>query len=574
MVESAKDIPEAVGAVKNLTIKGGNIEGEHIKVAVDNLHVESLQDKSSSSNKNINVHGSSDYENNASTSAGITTGKYEKEWVTDQSSIIGREDSQITVEGNTHLEGGLLGGKDTTLNTGSLSYNDINDYEKGTNVGINESISGSKKENAGTDTQHSMEGTYSATDREQITHATVGEGTIIVAGKEENPEGLNRDESKAQEIIKDVTVDEVNIKYDSERRDWNEVKDIMTEHGAELDKTFSEIYDKLGKEYNHNISEDFEEVWNELELIIGKDLKQDLIGLIPTERNNGGIFEQPLVKAEGKLETQRMKKVGENPDGTTIVDVSIDTPDGEIIKKGIYANGILNYADTVGISGANQSLPPEIREALNSGETVEFTTYTDPSHGILGDTTEAIVDLAGYYTNGKVMTGNAKKLAEEIRKNPDILTDYTAHSKGTAITANAILDIINSGDGAILKGKKIRFNGSPLQLDKMERLSEEYGFEFEHVDNIKDPVANIIGNNKPNSANKGHTTDGNDSTKGYSKYQKYNEINREFITEVEDNKFHNVDEIRNLNGKDTNSKTSQTLKQIKEKIFNRKNGDK
>lgn len=172
------------------------------------------------------------------------------------------------------------------------------------------------------------------------------------------------------------------------------------------------------------------------------------------------------------------------------------------------------------------------------------------------------------------MTGNAKKLADKIRKNPDILTDYTAHSQGTITSANAIIDIINSGDGDILKGKKIRFNGSPLQLDKMEKLSKEYGFEFEHVDNMRDPITNIIGTNKPNSGNEGHSTSGNESNKGYSKYQKYNEKIGEFITEIEKDKdFHNVDEIRKVNGKDTNSKTSQKLKEIKDKIFSKKEGE-
>ena len=490
----------------------------------------------------------------------------------DKYTNIGRENSRITVEGNTHLEGGLLGGKDTTLNTGSLSFSDIKDHEKGTNIGLSENISKGQKDENSNDYTSQLD--YSATDREQITHATVGAGTITVGGKEENPEGLNRDESKAQEITKDVTVDNINMKYDSERRDWNEVKDIMTEHGAELDKALNIVYDKLGKEYKHNISKDFEKVWNELELIVGKDLKQDLIGLLPTERNNGGIFEQPITKAEAELKTHSMTVVGQNPDGSKIVDVIVKTADSEIIKRGIFANGILNYSDTVGVSGANQSLSPEIRDALNNGKTVEFTTYTDPSHGILGDLVEAIVDLTGYYTDGKIMTGNAKKLANEIRKNPDILTDYTAHSKGTAITANAIIDIINSGDGAILKGKKIRFHGSPLQLNKMEKLSKKYGFEFEHVDNIKDPVTNIIGGNKPNSGNEGHSTSGNDSSKGYSKYQKYNKEEKIYKTNIDKKDFHNVDEIRKVNGKNTNSKVSQKLKEIKNKIFNKKEGEK
>ena len=192
----------------------------------------------------------------------------------------------------------------------------------------------------------------------------------------------------------------------------------------------------------------------------------------------------------------------------------------------------------------------------------------------IGDLAEIVTDLTGYYTDGKIMTGNAKKLADKIRKNPDILIDYTAHSQGTITSANAIIDIINSGDGDILKGKKIRFNGSPLQLDKMEKLSKEYGFEFEHVDNMRDPITNIIGTNKPNSENEGHSTSGNESNKGYSKYQKYNKNEKIYKTEVSDKDFHNVDEIRKVNGKDTNSKTSQKLKEIKNKIFDKKEGKK
>lgn len=453
-----------------------------------------------------------------------------------------------------------------------MTYEDIKDHEKGTNIGINEDVSKGQKDKGSNN--YTTEGSYSATNREQITHATVGDGTIIIGGKEENPEGLNRDEEKAQEITKDVHVDEIHIKHETETRDWNEVKDIMTEHGEELDKTFDKIYTALGKKYEYNLSEKFDEVWNELELVVGKDLKQDIIGLIPTERNNGGIFEQSITKAEGELQNQKMIKVGENPDGSFIVDVTIDTPNGEVTKRGTFANGMLNYEDTVGVSGANQSLPPEIRNALSNGETVEFTTYTNPSHGAIGDLAEIVTDLTGYYTDGKIMTGNAKKLADKIRKNPDILIDYTAHSQGTITSANAIIDIINSGDGDILKGKKIRFNGSPLQLDKMEKLSKEYGFEFEHVDNMRDPITNIIGTNKPNSENEGHSTSGNESNKGYSKYQKYNKNEKIYKTEVSDKDFHNVDEIRKVNGKDTNSKTSQKLKEIKNKIFDKKEGKK
>lgn len=77
-----------------------------------------------------------------------------------------------------------------------------------------------------------VEGSYSAVDKEQITHATIGNGTIIINGEEENPEGLNRDESKAQEIIKDINVDTVNAKYNLQAREWavGELESIMSNH--------------------------------------------------------------------------------------------------------------------------------------------------------------------------------------------------------------------------------------------------------------------------------------------------------------------------------------------------------
>ena len=64
------------------------------------------------------------------------------------------------------------------------------------------------------------------------------------------------------------------MSYDSNARKWNEVKKIMSEHGVELDNGFKAIYDKLGLNYKYNMSEDFENIWNEIELVVGKDLTQ------------------------------------------------------------------------------------------------------------------------------------------------------------------------------------------------------------------------------------------------------------------------------------------------------------
>ena len=64
------------------------------------------------------------------------------------------------------------------------------------------------------------------------------------------------------------------------------------------------------------------------------------------------------------------------------------------------------------------------------------------------------------------------------------------------------MDLINSGDGELLRGKKITFNGSSLHMKKVEELSKEYGFEFEHHDNIGDLVSLILGLNDVNTEKK------------------------------------------------------------------------
>ena len=399
-----------------MTVKGGNIEGEHIKIDIDNLHVESLQDKSSSSDKSVNVHGSSDNKNNTSTGAGIASGKYDKEWVENQTSIIGRENSHITVEGNTHLEGGLLGGKDTTLNTGSLSFSDIKDHEKGTNIGLSENISKGQKDENTNDYTSQLD--YSATDREQITHATVGAGTITVGGKEENPEGLNRDESKAQEITKDITVDEITINRQTETRDWNEVKEIMSEHGQNLGRDLDKLMGYKDGKLEKELSESFNEVYGEIEKIIDKDLKNEILGIIPTEATNGGIYGEPkaLIRGQEKIYVTTYKTVldhngkevyDENGKIRLEAEVKKITPEEYAKLKAenpdikTSLNGILNTLEGAAEGTFNGTLSPEDLEALKTG-TVQKITVHNPSNGIVADLIESAVGKVGIMMNSNI----------------------------------------------------------------------------------------------------------------------------------------------------------------------------
>ena len=62
---------------------------------------------------------------------GMEYGNRDKAWVSEQSSIIGRNSTNINVKGKTNLIGSVIGGVNTILRTGKLEYSDIYDKDKG-----------------------------------------------------------------------------------------------------------------------------------------------------------------------------------------------------------------------------------------------------------------------------------------------------------------------------------------------------------------------------------------------------------------------------------------------------------
>ncbi|UUV18240.1 hemagglutinin repeat-containing protein [Fusobacteria bacterium ZRK30] len=166
---------------EDLTIKGGNIIGNEVEIDIDNLVIESVQDTGKSKNIGININASGGGDSSLSGGIGVNYSDYEKEWVNNQSSIIGIENSEITINGNTNIVGGLLGGGNTTLDTGSLTFTDIKDKDKGMDIGINGNLSRNKIE-GGSEYEGSVGGNYGALDREQTTRATIGDGKVIVGG--------------------------------------------------------------------------------------------------------------------------------------------------------------------------------------------------------------------------------------------------------------------------------------------------------------------------------------------------------------------------------------------------------
>ena len=466
---------------KDLTVKGANIEGNNVNINVANLHLESLQDKLKSKHQGYNASfGSSSLGIGKEYSAGLGMeyGNYDKSWVNEQSSIIGKNSANITVEGKTNLIGSVIGGENTTLRTGELEYSDIHDKDKGYNFGINGSASFSKKrkwdENTQTTTERiaiSKNGglNYGATDREQINRATIGAGTIIVEGNTVNP-NINRDESKAQEIVKDVNVRNISLQYTDNRRDWS----------------LGSVQDILGEYLKNIVIEPIEELNQKLKLYEKYD-----------------FF---------KSNTPRYKYVVEKDlDGNIIKHDPERLADNAIFDKGsvVHINGMntdLNYAlDEVERQHLMSNLEDYRLSKLENGKKREFIIFQNETHGNWSDLVESAYDKFGIKGRRKIYSNAAKEVGETMYLNRDRIDDFTMFSQGN-IQWRAGLEYIEEkyGEG-ILKEitiKKYHSLGSPynakdlimfLRNKEMIKNPDYTNIEIKN-DNL-DLVTNVAGFN-------------------------------------------------------------------------------
>ena len=217
---------------RDTNVKGAQVQGNTVDMAVGrDLNVHSLQDTAQSSGNSWSLGGSIGFDatglvpdkimgipvtgsNGSGLNIGGGTSSGSMAWVNGQTSITAKEDLDIYTEKNTDIKGAVIAADNgnLTLNTGSLTYSDIQDKNKQENISANIGLSG-RLENA------SLSGDYGKTDQEQINRATVGQGTVIIrSDPAQGLEGLNRDIAKAQELTKNekvsvtVYVDSTSIK--------------------------------------------------------------------------------------------------------------------------------------------------------------------------------------------------------------------------------------------------------------------------------------------------------------------------------------------------------------------------
>lgn len=466
---------------KDLTIKGANIIGNVVNINVANLHLESLQDKLKSTHKGFNTSGGSSslgIGKEYSAGLGMEYGNRDKAWVSEQSSIIGKNSANINVKGKTNLIGSVIGGTNTILRTGKLEYSDIYDKDKGYDIGLNTNASFSLKRMRDNITQTTYEKllidktgelNYGATDREQINRATIGAGTIIVGGKVVSPD-INRNESKAQEITKDINVNKISLQYTDNRKDWS----------------LGSVQDILGEYFKNTVIEPIEGLNQKLKLYEKYD-----------------FF---------KSNTPRYKYVVEKDLNGNITRYDpVRLADDAIFDKGSVAhiNGMntdLNYAlDEVERQHLMSNLKDYRLSKLENGKKREFIIFQNETHGNWSDLVESAYDKFGIKGRRKIYSNAAKEVGETIYLNRDRIDDFTMFSQGN-IQWRAGLEYMEEkyGEGVLkeITTKRYHSLGSPYNakdlitfLRNKEMIKNPDNTNIEIKNDKLDIVANVVGFN-------------------------------------------------------------------------------
>lgn len=194
---------------EELTLSGANLTAGTVDITTDTLLVESLQDTSTSSSESSGGNlGLSSNGMPSSYGANASKDNANSEWVNTQTGIIGGD---VTIKAkDTTVTGAVIAAVDIDENgnqtdngnlaieTDTLTVNDIFDNDESSSKGVNVST-GSSSTTVGAN--------YSGHDKEQTTKATLGNGSVIVGGKDisehEALADVNRDINNSQEITKD-----------------------------------------------------------------------------------------------------------------------------------------------------------------------------------------------------------------------------------------------------------------------------------------------------------------------------------------------------------------------------------
>ena len=370
---------QTAGSINKLNIQGGDVSiADRGSLKVNEIHVESLQDTATSSNSSkggsVGAGFGSRGLSNVTASYNQAKGKNDKAWVNETSKLLignAQNDADLDAMGvkNVSNIGGVIANAtknaDGSLTdhgklnySGALELKDIKDHNYNSSSGFNVSTSiGIPQKGTKEAANHPKGSTTlgvnsSGQETEQLTKATMGQGTVKNA-----TDTTNRDIINTQEITRDQTTGMLDGSVTVDHR-------LLTESGrAEIAKEQKEIgknihtsvnnmrdgVEQLAKKLPAEISQSFLDSLNQIELKLNKLPEQNYAGgeLIANTYETlilAGVDRQNLIETLGNEDSGLISLASQL--------AKIEQLTAELIEKGYTQENILIYQGT-GSSNSN-----------------------------------------------------------------------------------------------------------------------------------------------------------------------------------------------------------------------------
>ena len=488
--------------IENGAIKGANISGNDVDVNVKgNLEIASLQDYEKTSQRSVggtvgNVTGNA---RSYSGQVGVTNGT--KNWVGEQTSIIGRNSIRVDVGNKLTLTGAKISNEENGIDKGNLvvrakeiEARDIEGNDDLMSVNVEGSlarrdIEHRQKNGKKAHEKYENDGavTVEGHEREQIARATIGNGTIEgnVSG------GIHRDIKTSSEITKGVEVKPVRVEYNDERTDWGSTNKILTQNAGtigkflddigvpKLDKGITPAGQKKPEELRKSNEEFFKEITYtnvlKVEDGINKVTGNYIHGLIPTSGVHGGLLEQ-IPKFVIEDENKIYRVITRVRNGQQFYEIKeVDRLDAEELKRYDRENKLFN-------NGMNESLEKaaanSTRQYLNTsnGQSVPDGTYEtiliyNPTRGLIPDIAETGLGKVfnGRWSSGGLNLGVMRGLETAIRTNdPNQQYELRSYSQGNINTDGMLNNMVRKGNYQNLTNFTLSHTGTPMANKRYE----------------------------------------------------------------------------------------------------------
>ena len=478
--------------IENGAIKGANISGNDVDVNVKgNLEIASLQDYEKTSQRSVggtvgNVTGNA---RSYSGQVGVTNGT--KNWVGEQTSIVGRNSIRVDVGNKLTLTGAKISNEENGIDKGNLvvrakeiEARDIEGHDDLMSVNVEGSlarrdIEHNQKNGKKAHEKYENDGavTVEGHEREQIARATIGNGTIEgnVSG------GIHRDIKTSSEITKGVEVKPVRVEYNDERTDWGSTNKILTQNAGTFGKFLDNVNEFKGWNLVDNVvgkpianavnaflpekgkitlTDSYESTFKsstydavtEVENAINKATGNYFHGLIPTSAVHGGLMEQiPKFVLEDKNKIYKIVvTVKDGVETRTMKEVDrLDADELRNYKKQnkLFNNGMNESLEKAATNAINKYLVP--KSGVVEDGTYEAVLIYNPTRGFLWDAAET--GLGKVFDGGKgafgLSLGVSRGFETALRTNdPNQDYELRSYSQGNIILKGALNNMARKGD--------------------------------------------------------------------------------------------------------------------------------